>query len=418
MKGRYLMVTPMPALRTGPGTFAAESAFIGHVRLLRAKLGDLAQELVIAGPELDPAHAGSSALAGVDEALDGIRFSSLFPIDAGPLGFLQRLPAIVRALRDEVRAADVVHAGNSQLYFPYEFITLLLASFLGKNTISVTDIDQRRSARMKYRAGHWTLSEYLITRALHDPFQHLQQLLGVRRFSLVLLKGAQLVRDYGAARPNVKNFLDSAFSSEHVISRQALATKLQELAAPSTPLRAVYFGRLVAYKGVDAMLQAVARAVDDGARLRFDIIGSGPEEASLRAMSRALGLDEVVHFIEAVPFGPALFELLYRAHVLLAAPLSEDTPRSALDACAAGVAVLAYDTQYYKELESLGAPVALVPWGRVAALADRLLELERGRQQLGELLQKAVSFAADNTQEIWLERRVDWTRRLFELAPP
>ena len=411
------MVTPVPALRTGPTTFVTESAFVSHLRLLRSKLGDLARDLVLAGPALDPSDLPAAALATVDEASEGIRFRPLFPQAATRLEFVSQLPEIMRALREEVAAADVVHSSNSQLWRPFEIVALLLASFLGKNTISVTDIDHRQSARMKYLAGHWSLRQYLVTRVLHDPFQHLQQLLGVRRFSLVLLKGAQLVADYGAARPNVKNFLDSAFSSEHLISRQALANKVTEVLDSRAPLRVVYFGRLVAYKGVDAMLSAVARALDRGAALRFDIIGGGPEERALRAMSTELGLDSVVRFIPSVPFGPALFEQLYPAHVLLAAPISEDTPRSALDASAAGLVVLAYDTQYYKELSGMGAAVELVPWGDVDALGRELARLARSRQHLGDRIGQAVAFAADHTQEAWLERRVHWTRGLFGSAP-
>jgi glycosyltransferase involved in cell wall biosynthesis len=388
------------------------------LRMLRSKLGDLAQDLVLAGPVLNLTDSAGAALCTVDETVEGIRFRPLFPEQATPFQFLRRLPGIYSALREEVSAADVVHSGNSQLWRPFEIVALLLASFLGKNTISVTDIDHRRSARMKYLAGHWSLKEYLVTRIFHDPFQHLQQLLGVRRFSLVLLKGAQLVRDYGAARPNVKNFLDSAFSSEHLISRQALASKASDVLDPQAPLRAVYFGRLVAYKGVDAMLRAVARAVKSGANVRFDIIGSGPEESALRAMSTDLGLDQVVRFVGAVPFGPALFEQLYPAHVLLAAPISEDTPRSALDASAAGLALLAYDTQYYKELSAMGASVELVPWGDVDALGRGLAALAGSRQHLADLIRRTVAFAADNTQEAWLDRRVDWTRGLFESAQP
>lgn len=411
------MVTPVPALRTGPTTFVTESAFVSHLRLLRSKLGDLARDLVLAGPALDPSDLAGAALATVDEASEGIRFRPLFPQAATGAEFVRQLPEIMRALREEVSAADVVHSSNSQLWRPFEIVALLLASFLGKNTISVTDIDHRQSARMKYLAGHWSLRQYLVTRVLHDPFQHLQQLLGVRRFSLVLLKGAQLVADYGAARPNVKNFLDSAFSSEHLISRHALASKVAEVLDPRAPLRVVYFGRLVAYKGVDAMLRAVARAVKSGAALRFDIIGGGPEEHALRAMSTDLGLDSVVRFIPSVPFGPGLFEQLYPAHVLLAAPISEDTPRSALDASAAGLAVLAYDTQYYKELSGMGAAVELVPWGDIDALGRELAMLARSRQHLADRIRQAVAFAADNTQEAWLERRVHWTRGLFESAP-
>jgi glycosyltransferase involved in cell wall biosynthesis len=227
------------------------------------------------------------------------------------------------------------------------------------------------------------------------------------------MKGRQLVEDYGRGRPNVKYFLDSAFSAEHIAPEAVLEEKIAELSDTTKPLRVVYCGRLVAYKGIDHMLRACRLAIDAGASLSFEVIGSGEQEAALRALSSELGLDRFVTFTAAVPFGPALFERLYRAHLLLAAPLSQDTPRSALDAFAAGQIIVSYDTYYYAELAAMGAPVTLVPWCDVEALGRKLAALAADRQRLGPMILAAVAFARENTQEKWLDQRIDWTRALF-----
>ena len=46
--------------------------------------------------------------------------------------------------------------------------------------------------------------------------------------------------------------------------------------APGQPPRAIFIGRLVAYKGVDILLRALERVPD----LRLDIVGAGPEVAA------------------------------------------------------------------------------------------------------------------------------------------
>jgi glycosyltransferase involved in cell wall biosynthesis len=419
MRGRYLMVLPVPAFPGPGGTFEIESAFAEHLRMLRSMLGPLARTLIIAAPELSAAErAVAGPLTRLDEARDGIGFRPMFRANLGRVGYLRELPRVLAALRVEVREADVVHGGNSPLYRPFEFPALMMASLLGKKTISVTDIDHRRTARMNLETGRWSAKEYWITRFLHDPFTHLQQTIGVRRFSLVLLKGRSLVDDYGRGRPNVRHFLDSAFGVEHIIPAHRLEEKVRETLSSQTEVKVVYFGRLVEYKGVDGMLRAVRHALNLGARLRFEIVGSGPADAALRALTRELGLESVVSFIGAVPFGPGLFDRLYDAHVLLAAPLSEDTPRSALDACAMGLAIVAYDTSYYRELAELGGPVEIVPWRDMNALGQRLLELDAQRARLADLLRKGAAFAAPNTQQAWLEKRVAWTRALFDAASP
>jgi glycosyltransferase involved in cell wall biosynthesis len=415
-RATYLMVIAVSAHRIDDGHFAVESAFASHLKLLKARLGSLGAELVLAGPTFgdDVYQRDRSQLDVIDENAEGIRFHGMFPIDAGRLGYLRRLPSVMRALYREVARAAVVQASPSVLYRPFEFPSLMIGRALGKKTISITDIDGRRTAAMNYQTGAWSKMEYLVTRYLHDPFRHWQHLVAARACSLVLLKGEKLARDYGRGRPNVKSFLDSAFSSSHVIAPDRLEEKLRRLEDPASPIAATFFGRLVAYKGVDHMLRAIAHAKDLGLRdVRFEIVGSGPAEPRLRALAGDLGLGAEVVFQGAVAFGDALFERLRDYHVLLAAPLREDTPRSALDAMASGQAVLAYDTYYYRELTEAGAGVEIVPWRDERALGQRLFDLGRDRARLAKLIRQGVAFAQVNTQEIWIDRRMQWTRELF-----
>jgi len=410
--GRYLMVLRVLAFRSGPDSFEIESAFALHLRTLRAKLGPLARTLVVASPELSAEQRAPLHLERV-WAHEGIVFRGLVPAGLGRLAYQRRLPAILRTLRQEIEQADIVHAGPSRLFQMLEFPALVMARRLGKTTIAVTDVDHRQSTRMRYLSGQFSRRQYLTTRLLHDSTRHLQQLYVVRNSSLVLLKGGLLSTDYGSGRSNVKNFLDSAFEERHLIRPARLQAKLRRAARRDEPLRVVYFGRLVSIKGIGDMLRATRLALDEGAPLRLRVIGSGAERPALEALRGELGLEAHVELHDEVPFGEELFDLLYDDDLLLAAPQAEDTPRSALDAFAAGQAVLAYDTYYYRELAARGAPVELVPWRDHRAMGRRLVELERNRPRLVELLQASRDFAVSNTQEAWLDRRVEWTRELF-----
>jgi glycosyltransferase involved in cell wall biosynthesis len=410
------MVLPVPAMRTRPGGFEIESAFAEHLRMLRRELGTVAQPLVIACPELPPDH--TTKVGGrwveIDEKREGILFRPMFPLLVGRFDYLRWLPSVLVALRREIAEADVVHSGLSTLYRPFELPALLMAAAMGKKTISVTDIDNRTSARMNYLAGRWSKRDLWVTRLLHEPFMHLQQKAYVRFCSLVLLKGQGLVEDYGRGRKNVKYFLDAAFSAEQILDADRAERKIAEVAAGFGPLRLTYFGRLTPYKGVDFMLRAIRRARDQGANLRFEIIGKGESEDELRALTTSLDLDDQVTFAGALAFGPELFSRLYNAHVLLAAPMSQDTPRSALDACAAGQAIVAFDTYYYAELAGMGAPVKLVPWLDSKAFGAALVQLDKHRDETATMLRSALRFARANTQESWISRRVAWTQDVLE----
>ncbi|MBK6495077.1 MAG: glycosyltransferase [Gemmatimonadetes bacterium] len=59
---------------------------------------------------------------------------------------------------------------------------------------------------------------------------------------------------------------------------------------PGNPPRALFIGRLAAYKGVDFLLRALAMVPD----LRLDIVGSGPERNRLQTLAQALAVSDRV----------------------------------------------------------------------------------------------------------------------------
>jgi glycosyltransferase involved in cell wall biosynthesis len=417
--GTYLMVVPVPLHDVSPARFAGEGAFCAHLRQLKQLLGPGVKQLVVASPTMSAAHyeRARAHLHEVDLERDGIAHRPLFPEDARGLSFWRRFGALLATLHDEVRRCDVLHTGISvNVYRPFEFPALVLGALLGKRTIAIDDIDRRNQAWMFYKSGRWSLKEYLVTRCFHDPLRSLQLHAAARLASALLLKGRALCDDYGHGRPNVRYFLNAAFSQDDVIPKDDLARKLATLEDPHAALELAYFGRLTERKGVDQCLRALALARAHGAaRWRFHIIGDGEQETSLRALTRELRLEDQVVFHGALRFGPELFQRLRALHVLLAAPMAEDTPRSALDAMASGMSLLAFDTYYYRELADSGA-VDLVPWPSVEGLAERVVDLCMRKAQLVPRARAAVEFARVNTQEVWLGRRVAWTHELLRDA--
>ena len=304
--------------------------------------------------------------------------------------YFSELPSISRALYAEVVKADVVHAGPSQLFQPFEFLSLAMGWWLKKLTISHTDIDNRRSAQMNFMTGKYSRRQYWTTLMLHNSAIHLQHIFCARACSLVLLKGQNFCDDYRRRKKNnVKNFLDSAFSKTDIIPSAQLERKISHLKNHRTPVDITYFGRFVEYKGVDHMLRAIAHAKARGlADFKFHIIGDGVSRPQLETLASDLGLGEDVVFYGALPFGKSLFEKLFEYHLLLAAPLSEDTPRSALDAMASGEGILSYDTYYYSELQANSGAIETVEWRNEVALGERLFALCHDRIALTDMIRR------------------------------
>ncbi len=419
--GAYLMVLPVRFQRLTPTSVAVESAFCEHLRALRNELAPPFTHLTVAAPTMAPAQfeRERTHLGRIDEEREGIRWVALQPGQAGRLAFWLRhsLPVLLRLWR-EVRRADLVHSGTSHnLYRPIELTALVLAKLSRKKTVCVVDIDLRTEAAMNHCNGRLSTRSLFLCRHVYDPLRSLQLRAAARWCSLVLLKGRRLQRDYSGGRAHVKYFLDAAFSAEDLISERDLALKTKALADPARPLELIYFGRLTAYKGVDRCIEALAAAVRLGhAPVRLTILGTGEEEESLRGLCAHLGVEHLVEFRAALPFGPRLFDELAARHLLLAAPLSEDTPRSALDAMACGIPILAFTTEYYSDLEASGA-VDLVPWPSVEHLAERIAHYAADKRRLLPRVHAALAFARVNTQEAWLRQRGQWTRALFEPRP-
>jgi glycosyltransferase involved in cell wall biosynthesis len=416
-----LIVVPVRFHRIASSRVAVESAFCEHLRALRDSLSPTFAHITVASPAMVPAdyERDRDHLGVIEEDDDGIRWVALQPGNAGRLAFwLRHFAGVFRRLWREVRRADLVHAGTSHdVYRPIEITALLLGMLFLKKTICVVDIDLRDEARMNHRTGRLGRKSLFLCWSVYDPLRSFQLHIAARWCSLVLLKGRRLCRDYGRGRAHVKYILESAFSAEQIISPQALADKAEALADPARPLELVYFGRLTAYKGIDRCIAAVATSSEQcAAPLRLTIIGAGEELANLRALCNQLGVEHVVEFHPALPYGPRLFEALEPRHLLLAAPLSEDTPRSALDAMASGIPILAFATEYYTSLAESGA-VDLVPWPSVEHMAERIAYFAQNKHCLQPLALASVEFARANTQQIWMRARAQWTLALFDPRP-
>jgi glycosyltransferase involved in cell wall biosynthesis len=132
---------------------------------------------------------------------------------------------------------------------------------------------------------------------------------------------------------------------------------------PDGPLRLLFAGRCLAWKGMHLGLEALAELLGRGCWARLTILGSGSAEGLWRARAQALGLDEAVDWMARVEH--ARMADLYRAHdVLLFPSLHDSGGQVVLEALAYGRPVVCLD---------LGGPGRIVNprCGRVIATAGR-----------------------------------------------
>ncbi|HUX90600.1 MAG TPA: glycosyltransferase [Gallionellaceae bacterium] len=412
----YLLVLNVPFYRVSANEFACESAFAGHLRVLLHRIPVQYDAIRVCGPSMpaEDYQRDKGHLGHIQEQQERIFLTELYPNNTRYVEFLKSSALnTFRKLWQAVSRAGLVHSGPSMnLFQPIGIFSLIAAKLLGKKSIAVVDIDIRKDVERAYQLGMINKIRYLIERFIFEPLRRLQLGWVARNCSLVLFKSKSLVSDYGNKKDSVKNFFDTSHSSQHIISEARLAEKVNRKHTKDQPIRCVYFGRLVARKGIDYCVRSVVQArKNHNTNISLTIIGDGPDKEKLASLIKEQEAERFIFLQPPIQFGPELFDTLYRFDILLAAPLTEDTPRSAFDGMAAGMALCAYDTDYYLTLAQFGPMVKVSPWLNVEAMAETIACFAKDPVALRNAQIDARKFAEENTQEIWLEKRLKWTEK-------
>lgn len=131
-------------------------------------------------------------------------------------------------------------------------------------------------------------------------------------------------------------------------------------------------GRLSPEKGFDQLVQAARLVTVKSPSTGFVLVGKGPDREKLEQQVSAAGLAD--RFVLA-GFRSDVDELIRGAAILAQSSLTEGLPNVVLEACAAGVSVVATDVGGTREVVTEGENGHLVPPGDPRAMATRLLEL-------------------------------------------
>lgn len=161
-------------------------------------------------------------------------------------------------------------------------------------------------------------------------------------------------------------------------------------------------GRLSPEKGFTVLVEAAARVVKEDPSVAFILFGDGPLRETLTQRITALGLSR--RFVLA-GFRDDLDQLLPGCDLVVLPSFTEGLPNVALEASAAGVAVVATAVGGTPEVVRDGINGVLVPSGVPGVLAQRILELTKDahqRRELGlrgkELIRTEFTFAAQAVQ--------------------
>ena len=153
-----------------------------------------------------------------------------------------------------------------------------------------------------------------------------------------------------------------------------------------------YVGRLKRYKGIEVVVDAVARLRKGGLGVRLLLAGKGDHEDALRGYSqrRAPGAVDFLGFISE----DDKVELLRRAWATVYPSPKEGWGITNVEAAACGTPALASDSPGLRESVRHGTSGLVIPHGQVAAWEEALRRIATDGELRRRLRAGAVEFAA------------------------
>ena len=135
-------------------------------------------------------------------------------------------------------------------------------------------------------------------------------------------------------------------------------------------------GRLVPVKRIDLQLQAAAQLRGQGIAFQLKIVGSGPEEKSLRALARTLYIEDITEFAGQVT---DIKEAYCDADMFVLSSDAEGWGMAVVEAAHAGLPIVMTDVGCANEFIHSGTNGIVVPHGSADELVRSIGELFRDK---------------------------------------
>lgn len=168
-------------------------------------------------------------------------------------------------------------------------------------------------------------------------------------------------------------------------------SELEPVALQPDPFDLLYIGELRPIKGIDTLVEAVGRIRRERqVRLTLLIVGSGPEEAALKAQVQAAGIWDSTSFVPPQPIRSALAQ----GRLMVVPSRGESLPYVVLEAAGAAKPLVSTDVGGIPEIFGPYAEDLIPPddvEALMLAMLDRIGEREERRNERAAALSRYVA---------------------------
>ena len=216
----------------------------------------------------------------------------------------------------------------------------------------------------------------------------------------------ETIGNYGVGKEIevIPNFIDTD------VFRPVDAKNLRRLLAPNGEKLLIHISNFREVKRVKDAIRALKIIIDQGVKVKFLLVGDGPDRGECQALARDLGIWQQTRFLGKQS---ELASILSASDVFLIPSGNESFGLSALEAMACGVPVISSDVGGLPELNTDGETGFVVKMGDVDALAERTLQILRDPKLHADLSRGAMRRA---TTEFTKDRIVPMYEAAYERA--
>lgn len=261
--------------------------------------------------------------------------------------------------------------------------------------LQIVRLDRSRSLPRRLWSAGWNLR------------QELRRRRAIRAADGLQANGYAAYEDYAGLNPRSMLYLDGRMTPDLLATEAEMAARRARLVA-GAPLRLIHSGRLEPLKGAQDLVPVMAALRAAGASATLDVYGVGSLGESIAAEARAAGLGEALRLHGAVDFETELVPLTRAgADVFLSCHRQSDPSCTYVEAMGCGVTVAGYDNRMWAPMAAGAGAGAVAPLGDAAALAARIVALDRDRAGLAAACERSLAFARDHDFPTEFRRRMD-----------
>lgn len=280
-------------------------------------------------------------------------------------------------------------------------VCYLLAKLHGIPTLLYLRGDARYELVARHEGIGWTVAR-LWSNVLDTVIRRMVS------HSAVITAGSQLAKEYESSNGNIQPIVAS------VISRNELLDDLSKIQLPdSSSVNLLYVGRLVDYKGVEYLVDAM-KLLDNRNTHRYhlDIVGSGRDRHRLERRIDELGITDSTAFHGFIR-RKYLGRLYEKSDIFVLPSLSEGSPKTIPEALSHGVPVVATRVGGIPYLIKDGIDGLLIEPRNETAIADAVERIAEDEQLFRSLVENGLSKAETMTMETQAERIKDTLRATY-----